>query len=136
MNRFHGKITAITSSGNISLVDAEVAGKPMSAIVIGTPENTAYLRAERDIILLFKESEVSIGKNLQGQISLRNQLDGVITEIISGQIFSKITLDIGNGPLVALITTRAAQRLQLQVGDQVTAFIKANEVILMDPENG
>ena len=133
MNKLYGKITAITSSGNISLVDAEVSGYPMSAIMIGTSENTGYLKEGREIILLFKESEVSVGKDIRGMISLRNQLPVVVEEVQKGTVFSKICMRLADTSIVSLITTRSAEKLGLKKGDEVTAFIKSNEVILMDP---
>jgi molybdate transport system regulatory protein len=135
MNKLRGIIKNILSSGNISLVDVDSEGINFTAIIIGTRDNTLYLREGKEILVLFKESEVSIGKDFSGQISLRNQIEGVISAIKQGEVFSKITLTFGNRQINSLITSRSVIKLGLGKGDTVTAFIKANEVLLMDPEN-
>lgn len=134
MNRITGEISKITSSGNISLVEAKVNHQTMAAIVIGTSSNTSYMKIGKLIELLFKETEVSIAKNFTGQISLRNQLEGPILKIKKGEVFSKITFDFMGIEIVSLITTGSAIRLDLKVGDVITGMIKANEVLLMEKE--
>ncbi len=135
MNKLRGTIKNILSSGNISLVDVDSEGINFTAIIIGTRDNTLYLCEGNEILVLFKESEVSIGKDFTGQISLRNQIEGVIAAIKQGEVFSKITLTFGERQINSLITSRSVVKLGLKKGDTVTAFIKANEVLLMDPEN-
>lgn len=135
MNQLPGTIKDITSSGNVSLVSLETAGVNLSAIIIGTPSNTVYLRPGKTVLVLFKESEVSIGKNFSGLISLRNQIAAEIISIEKGEVFSKIDMEFLSLQITSLITTRSAERLELDIGDKVTAFIKSNEVMLMDPDN-
>lgn len=132
MNKIKGKITGITSSGNISLVDIDAYGISLSAIILGTSENTPYLVMGKRITVAFKESEVSIGRDITGKISLRNCLEGPIKKLENGTIFSKVTIDFFGEDVQSLITVRSAERLDLKTGDMVTAFIKSNEVILMD----
>lgn len=134
MNKIKGNITGITTSGNISLIDIDANGVSLSAIIIGTPENTPYLIKDKVISVLFKESEVSIGRDIKGKISLRNCLEGPIKKLENGTIFSKVTIDFFGSDIMSLITVRSAERLDLKHGDVVTAFIKSNEVILMDTD--
>lgn len=135
MNQLPGTIKEITSSGNVSFISLETAGTEMSAVIIGTLANTPYLRPGKTVVILFKESEVSIGKNITGQISLRNQLKAEIIAIEKGEVFSKIDMEFLSLQITSLITTRSAERLDLKTGDKVTAFIKSNEVMIMDPDN-
>ncbi|MDA3930609.1 MAG: TOBE domain-containing protein [Prolixibacteraceae bacterium] len=130
MNKLTGKIVNITSSGNISLVEAKVDDVVLSSMILGNSSNTSFLKVGNTIQLLFKESEVSIAKNFGGEISLRNQLQGPILKIKKGEVFSEITFDFKGNKMVSLITTRSVDRLELLVGDVVTGFIKSNEVIL------
>ncbi|HOP39845.1 MAG TPA: TOBE domain-containing protein [Geobacteraceae bacterium] len=133
MNKLSGKISQLTISGNMTLVDVDVRGTQMTVITIGVPEKVAYLKTGKDIELLFNESEVSIGKLGQGEISLINQMDCVVERLVPGQIFSQVMLSFQGFGLTSLITTRSARRLNLEPGDRVTAFIKTNEVLLKEP---
>lgn len=134
MNKVRGKISSLTISGNITLADIDVGGTKMVAITIGKPEKVGYLQTSDDIELLFNESAVSIGKEIQGQISLANQLDCVIDELVFGEILTQVLLSFNGEQLTSLITTRSAKRLELKTGDRVTAFIKTNEVMLKAPD--
>ncbi len=134
MNKLHGKISKLTTSGNMTLVDVDVRGTRMTAITIGVPEKVGYLRISNNIELVFNESEVSIGKLVQGEISLRNQLDCSIERLVIGQIFTQVMLSFDRFRLTSLITTRSAEILNLKAGDRVTAFIKTTEVMLKVPD--
>lgn len=65
------------------------------------------------------------------RISGRNQLRGRVTEIEYGDILAHVTVQIGDNLVDAVITRRAAERLQLKLGDEVTALIKATEVMVV-----
>jgi molybdopterin-binding protein len=81
--------------------------------------------------MLFKETEVSIGKALSGNLSLRNRLKSKIKTIEKGTVLTKITLDYKGKDIISVITTRSTNKLDLKVGDEVQGLVKANEVIIM-----
>jgi len=142
LNKLLARIAHIESSGHISLVELRVAppggeatGDLFSCVVIETPETAPYLRPGNTVYLIFKETEVSIGKNLSGQLSLRNQLPCVIKGLRKGAILTEICLDYRGIEIGAIITTRSAEKLDLKTGDAVTGLIKANEVSIMDMED-
>jgi molybdopterin-binding protein len=65
------------------------------------------------------------------KISARNQIKGVITEIKSGIVTAKVTLDIGGGNKISsVITVDSIEELNLKVGDTVFAIIKSTEVMI------
>jgi len=131
VNRFSAKIVNIESAGHISLIDLEACGDRFTCVVIETPETAAYLRVGNGVTIMFKETEVSIAKNFDGQISLRNRLAATIKRIEKGAVLSKITLDYHGVDVVSIITTRSTRTLDLQVGDAVVGLIKANEVSIL-----
>ena len=65
------------------------------------------------------------------EVSARNQFRGRVTRITQGGVVSEVSVDIGNGQqIVSVITNASVERLQLKVGSEVTAIIKATEVLL------
>jgi molybdopterin-binding protein len=65
------------------------------------------------------------------KLSSRNVLKGTITRVAHGQVNSEITLELPGGQeIVSMITKSSAERLQLAVGKEVFAIIKASNVIL------
>lgn len=65
------------------------------------------------------------------KISGRNQFQGTITNIENGIVTSKVQLDIGGHSLTAVITKDSVDDLGLQQGENVTAVIKATEIMIM-----
>jgi len=63
-------------------------------------------------------------------LSARNHLKGKITEIILGTVTALVTVKVGNNLVESVITRRSAEALELKKGDQVTAVVKATEVMI------
>lgn len=64
------------------------------------------------------------------KLSARNQIPATVTAITAGEATANVELDAGGVRLVASITVEAAKELNLETGSQVTAVIKASDVIL------
>jgi molybdopterin-binding protein len=64
------------------------------------------------------------------KLSARNQIPATVTAITAGEATANIELNAGGVRLVASITIEAANELKLDPGSQVTAIIKASDVIL------
>jgi molybdopterin-binding protein len=64
------------------------------------------------------------------KLSARNKLDGTVTGITRGEAIANVVLEIGGQRLVASITVEAVEDLGLREGSEVTAIIKASDVII------
>jgi len=64
------------------------------------------------------------------KLSARNQIQARVTSINNGEAIANVELDAGGIRLVASITVEAVQALGLSAGSEVTAVIKASDVIL------
>ena len=65
------------------------------------------------------------------ELSARNQFKGRVKSITRGGVVAEVTVDIGNGQeMVSVITNSSVDRLALREGSDVTAIIKATEVLL------
>lgn len=64
------------------------------------------------------------------KLSARNQLPGTVTSITKGEAIANIVLDVAGQRLVASITVEAVSELGLQEGSEVTAVIKASDVMV------
>ena len=63
-------------------------------------------------------------------LSARNQIPARVVSINSGDAIANVELDASGTRLVASITVEAVKQLGLAEGRQVTAVIKASDVIL------
>jgi molybdopterin-binding protein len=68
------------------------------------------------------------------KISARNQLAGTVTKINEGAAIANVEVDVGGQRVVASITVEAARELGLREGAQVTAIVKASDVMLATAE--
>jgi molybdopterin-binding protein len=64
------------------------------------------------------------------KISARNQLKGTVRSINEGAAIANVELDVGGQRVVASITVEAARELGLSEGAEVTAIVKASDVML------
>jgi molybdopterin-binding protein len=64
------------------------------------------------------------------KISARNQLPAKVVAITSGEAIANVELDANGVRLVASITVEAARELALREGADVTALVKASDVML------
>ena len=64
------------------------------------------------------------------QLSARNQIPARVTSINAGDAIANVELDANGVRLVASITEEAVRQLGLAAGREVTAVIKASDVIV------
>jgi molybdate transport system regulatory protein len=133
VNRLRGRITAVESAGHVLLVDVAVDDKRFSAILLEAA-GAERLQPGAAVTLAFKETEVSLAKNLSGLISLRNRMRTRVRAVEKGKVLAKVTLDYHGAEVVSVITTRSAERLDLKPGDEVEALVKANEMTILPEE--
>jgi molybdate transport system regulatory protein len=131
MNKLTGIISKIQQSGAILLVDVDVDGHGFSAMLIESATYQEWLMESNPVVLVFKETEVSLAKNLSGLISMRNRMKCTVLHIDRGELLSKISLKFQEYIITSAITTRSVNSLDLKIGDEVEALVKANEVSLM-----
>jgi molybdopterin-binding protein len=64
------------------------------------------------------------------RLSARNQIPATVISVTAGEATANVVLDACGSRLVASITVEAANELKLTPGSEVTAIIKASDVIL------
>jgi molybdopterin-binding protein len=63
-------------------------------------------------------------------LSARNQLRGTVKSVVLGAVMAEVVLDVAGHDVVSVITRHAVENLEIQAGDEVTAVIKATEVLI------
>lgn len=65
------------------------------------------------------------------KLSARNQLTGKVIEVMKGQTTAHVRIEIAKGAIMtASITNEAVDELKLKAGDDVTAIVKASDVMI------
>jgi len=65
------------------------------------------------------------------KLSARNMLKGTIKKIVPGTVNSEVTIETSGGEtIVSIITKESVKNLELKVGKQVYAVVKASNVMV------
>jgi molybdopterin-binding protein len=78
---------------------------------------------------IIRADDISLSR-VAGASSVRNQFRGTVIEVAPAGAITRVTVDVSGLPLVAAVTTRSAQELQLATGVEVFAAFKATAVHL------
>jgi len=68
---------------------------------------------------------------MPSRISARNQLKGKITKVTKDNIVTSVEVEVTSPvKITSVITSNSADELNLKVGDNVSAIVKATEVMI------
>jgi molybdopterin-binding protein len=95
-----------------------------SISLVGLGESPAATHA------IIRGEDVVLSHARTGPSSARNVLDGVVTEIVTHGALARVTVAVGDQPLVATVTAGSVSELGLLPGSRVVATIKATAVHL------
>jgi molybdopterin-binding protein len=131
LNILPGTIRDLHVHGNLTLVKVAVSDITITSIVIETPDTATYLKVGAPVKVMFKETEVIIGKS-GVDISLQNQIPVKLVAIEQGQLLCQLSMQYQEYTLCSIITSNAVNQLQLRPGVEVIAMIKTNEIMLSE----
>lgn len=129
MNKLQGSIKNITKDEAIEILEILADGVSLSAIRTEGNGVVSQLMIGDRVSVSFKETAMSISKNLSGEISIQNRFDVSIMSITMDKLLSKIFLDFKGRQLVSVITTASVKRMQLKPGDQVQGLVKTTDML-------
>ncbi len=137
-NQFHGHVVSMTQGTvNTEVVMQLSGGTQLAATVTQTSAETLGIASGTNLTALIKASWIIIGAGEAEAVSLstRNRVKGTVASIQTDEVNAEIVLQLaGDNTLAAVITRASADSLALTVGDKATAFFKASNVILMQPD--
>ena len=132
-NQLHVVISDVKTGAVNSLITAKTrGGDVLKATVTVDSEKTLDLNAGKEAVFLFKAPNVIISKGENDlRLSAANQLKGKITAVKEGAINAEIDVRTAGGEnLSAIVTNGSVKNLALAVGNEVTAIIKATQIIV------
>jgi molybdopterin-binding protein len=130
MNIFSGIIEEINSHEGISIVNIRSGDLQFKSVILDDASTLDYLKVGNPVRVLFKETEVIIVNQQEDNISLRNRIKCTIHSIDRGVLLSKLELEHDSQKVYSILTTEAVEKLELKIGDKVTAMIKTNEIMI------
>lgn len=125
MNKFIATVSKIDNHENLNIVSFEFLDYTFSMMSLDLNKN---IKVGTKVQLIANPSHVAIGKEFSGVISYSNQLKATIDEIENGKLLTNLKLKVKDVILESFITLNSSKKMNLQKGDEVTAFIKATEL--------
>jgi molybdopterin-binding protein len=130
MSKLHAQIKNIDSVDNLNIVTFDYNSIALKMMSLDLNENVIV---GKKVSLNMKPTSVAIGKNFSGMLSYSNHIKAVIDSIENGKLLSSIVLSVnGDDFLESIITVESSKRMDLKVGDKVTAIIKASEISIAE----
>ncbi|MEA2072178.1 MAG: TOBE domain-containing protein [Campylobacterota bacterium] len=129
MSFLNATVTDVKSSDTLHIVEFSHNENLLSMMSLDLNE---MIQKGTKVKLLIKPMHIALGKSVMGMLSYSNQLKSTITSIETGELLSSINLKLGKTTLESVITKKSAQSMNLQVGDDIMAFIKASDLSIYE----
>ena len=134
MSYLKASVLKIEKSDALCVVSFDFEGSVLKMMSLELPQK---ITVGVKVRLCIKPTNIAIGKNLQGDLSYSNKLQGKIIEIENGDLLSSITIQTSkNTQLESVITKSSCQAMGLKPKDNITALIKASELSILDIVDG
>ena len=125
MSQLVASIKKVNSIDNLNIVEFDFHGLTLKMMSL---DLNADVQVSKKVKLSVKPTNISIAKNLIGEISLSNQIVATIENLENGQLLSSVSLKVHNTLLESIITVDSSKRMNLQIGEVVTILIKASNL--------
>lgn len=132
MSQIIATIKKIHNIDNLNIVEFDFFGKTLKMMSLDLNKN---VQIGKKVKLAVKPTNISIAKNLFGEISLSNQIVVNIKNVENGQLLSSIILEVNDTIFESIITADSSKRMNLQKNEQVTILIKASDLSILEVLN-
>ena len=121
------KISAIEQNDGVSVFEFSAENLSLKMLSL---ENLQNLKIGDEVRLNFKSSDVFVATSRILNCSVSNEIKAQISDIEQGQITSSLHLNAGKVEFESIITTASLKRLNLALGDQIYAYVKATSLYI------
>ena len=121
------KISAIKQTGGVSVFEFSAENLSLKMLSL---ENLQNLKIGDEVLLNFKSSDVFVATSPLINCSVSNEIKAEISNIQKGQITSSLHLNAGKFEFESIISTASLKRLNLALGDQIYAYVKATSLYI------
>ena len=131
-NKFIGKVTDVTRGAVNGIVKVKLSnGQHLTSSITLESIDDLDITVGKEVTAIIKSTSVLIGRG-QLTLSARNKLSGTIIDINRGAVNAIVKVELPSNVVISSsITLEAVDELDLTVGTEVTAVVKASEVLIM-----
>ena len=125
MSKIVATVSKIINEDSLHIVEFKSHEQTLCMMSLDLNEN---VKVGVKVKLVVKPTHIALAKDFSGEVSFANRVDATISAIDSGVLLSSVKLNFFDTVLESIVTLKSAQKMNLQVGDKVTAFIQASEL--------
>ena len=129
MNYINAVVRDRESLKNINLVSFEADEQSLKMISL---ELSDEIKETKKVVLGVKSTNIALAKNLQGELSISNQLKVTIDSLSFGKLLCSVKFMFADAMQESVITKSSAERMNLQVGDEIIALIKSSDLSIVE----
>ncbi len=129
-NKIRGIVTDVRCEGVMGIVKVEAGNEHLTASITAASVADLKLEPGSKVVAVVKATEVMMANDYV-QMSARNQLKGTISGLTRDPLMAIVKLDVpGDIGITSIISAEAAKQLNLRVGEEAVAVIKATSVMI------
>ncbi|MDR1975356.1 MAG: TOBE domain-containing protein [Campylobacteraceae bacterium] len=128
MSKIRASVLDIKSSGNLNIVRFAHQKQTLLMASLGLKD----IKPHDQVILNIKSSHIGLAKNFSGITGFENELDVGVTSFDVGELLCVVRVDLDGDILECLLTRGAFDRLSLEKGEMIKAFILASEISIQE----
>ncbi len=125
MSNLVARVSSIKSCDTLNIVTFECSSQTLTMMSLDLSKD---IKVDAKVSLVIKASHVGIAKEFSGEVSCSNQLKCTIESVENGELLSSLKLRFSDITIESIITLDSSKRMNLKVGDEVLAFVKASEL--------
>ncbi len=132
-NQLLGRVSQIISGAVNNEVHLRLStGQELIAVITKHSCEQMQLSTGVEAIALIQASAIMLARATDNfHLSARNQLPGQVRDLITGSVNDVVMVNIGDHlTLSAALTRGSTEHMQLQIGDDIVALIKASSIVL------
>lgn len=132
MNQLSATIDSIRSSDMLTHMTTRYKSHTLHLLLAEPSDMNDY--TDKDIILVFKETEVILMKDISETTG--NQLRGRVTMIESGEILTQITTEVDGSFIQALVPTHIYNDLNISTGQPIICMVNPSDISILRSAHG
>ncbi len=132
MNRLEVEVVQIEACGRLHAVTLRLRKSSLHVVTLELPSGIAV---GKRVGVVIKPTQIHLARSRCNDLSIDNQIDATVRSVETGEILTTLMLDMEANAIEAIVTTRAARRLQLTPGADVVVLLHAATLSLAEAED-
>lgn len=129
MSQIIATIKNIRNVDSLNIVEFEFFNHTLKMVSLNLNKE---ITLNKKVKLSIKPTNILIAKNLQGEISISNQLKAKIVKVENGELLSSILLKVEDTILESIITVDSSKNMNLVEDEEVLILIKASDLFIQE----